>query len=315
MEYRVAPLAPTPKELIGLSERLITSHYENNYGGAVRRLNAISRDLAQLDPSSAPGYLVNGLKREELVAANSMILHEIYFDGLGPAGSGPGTALGSALERDFGSINRWQAEFSAMGRALGGGSGWVLLTWFPRQGCLLNQWAADHAHLLAAGQPILALDMYEHAYHMDFGAKAAAYVDSYMRNIHWDWAEQRYLQVATGGPAPVRLYGALALAPEILRDRLSAGVAPLLVDVRRRPAFDAGRDMIAGAIWRAPEQLETWADELALDREVILYCVYGHNVSEDAAAALRVKGINARPLAGGIAAWHALDGPAQPKAG
>jgi Fe-Mn family superoxide dismutase len=61
-----------------------------------------------------------------------------------------------------------------MGKALGGGSGWVLLVFQPREGTLVNQWAADHTHALAGGVPILALDMYEHAYHMDFGAAAGA---------------------------------------------------------------------------------------------------------------------------------------------
>ena len=63
------------------------SHYENNYVGAVKRLNAIGMQLAELDFAKAPNFVVNGLKREELIAANSMILHEIYFDGLGGGGT------------------------------------------------------------------------------------------------------------------------------------------------------------------------------------------------------------------------------------
>jgi Fe-Mn family superoxide dismutase len=320
MSYRIAPLAPTPHELDGLSVKLVVSHYENNYGGAVRRLNAIQAELAALDFSKAPVFQINGLKREELIAANSMVLHEIHFDGLGKDGEGPGGALAAALERDFGSLARWQAEFTGMGKALGGGSGWVLLSWFPRQGRLINQWASDHAHGLAGGQPVLALDMYEHAYQMDFGARAAAYVDTWMRNINWNWAGQRFAQVAQGGAAPTALYGAGALPPEALREALAAGAAqgkepPLLLDVRRRPAFDAGADMLPGALWREPEQVETWAGDLPAGREVLVYCVYGHNVSEDAAAQLRRLGVNARPRLGGLAAWHAMGGPTQARAG
>jgi superoxide dismutase, Fe-Mn family len=162
-----------------MSEKLIVSHYENNYGGAVKRLNAIEEKLAELDYASAPGFLINGLKREELVAANSMILHELFFDGLGDQ-SEPGIALREAITRDFGSFEKWRQEFTAMGKALGGGSGWVLLSWSRRDKKLVNQWAPDHCHTLAAGQPILALDMYEHSYHMDFGAKAVGYVDVFM---------------------------------------------------------------------------------------------------------------------------------------
>ena len=80
---------------------------------------------------------------------------------------------------------RWAAEFSFMGKAQGGGSGWVLLTYSHRDRKLVNQWAADHTCSLAGATPILALDMYEHSYHVDYGAKAAAYVDASMNNINW----------------------------------------------------------------------------------------------------------------------------------
>ncbi|MDF3888214.1 superoxide dismutase [Cupriavidus basilensis] len=193
MTYQMKPLAVDPRKLTGLSEKLIISHYENNYGGAVKRLNAITAELAALDPATAPVFMLNGLKREELIAANSMILHEVYFDGLGDGGA-LGPELESALIRDFGSLARWQAEFTGMGKALGGGSGWVLLNYSPRDKRLVNQWAPDHAHTLAGATPILALDMYEHSYHMDFGAKAAAYVDAFMQNIHWAQAAERFAE-------------------------------------------------------------------------------------------------------------------------
>src|SRR4029453_15306185 len=100
MPYRVNPLPFKPHRLNGLSQRLLDSHYENNYGGALRRLNAIERRLAELDPAAAPNFVLNGLKREQLVAANSVILHEVYFDGLGGRGGGGGD-LPHAPERAF----------------------------------------------------------------------------------------------------------------------------------------------------------------------------------------------------------------------
>ena len=148
-------------------------------------LNAINEALAELDYAKAPVFMINGLKREELIAANSMILHEVYFEGLGGGGM-PRGALADAIARDFGSIDRWRTEFSAMGKAEGGGSGWVILAYSPRDKRLVNQWAADHTTTLAGGRPVLVLDMYEHANHMDFGAKAASYVDVYMEAIRWD---------------------------------------------------------------------------------------------------------------------------------
>lgn len=191
MPYAIKPLGCDPARIKGMSEKLIVSHYENNYSGAVKRLNLIEEQLAGLDFATAPGYLINGLKREQLVASNSMILHELFFDGLGEA-SEPGANLRTAVERDFGSYARWHAEFLAMGKAQGGGSGWVLLTWSPRDGRLTNQWAMDHTTTLAGGTPVLALDMYEHSYHMDYGAKAATYVDTYMAAIRWGNADKLY---------------------------------------------------------------------------------------------------------------------------
>ena len=167
-----------------MSERLIVSHYENNYGGAVNRLNAITAQLSELDFAKTPGFMINGLKREELMANNSMILHELFFASLGDERA-PEGALRDALVHDCGSVDRWHTQFSAMGKAQGGGSGWVLLTSSLRDRKLINQWAMDHTTTLAGGRPILALDMYEHSYHMDYGASAAAYVHAFMATINW----------------------------------------------------------------------------------------------------------------------------------
>src|SRR5262249_39690165 len=153
-----APIYCRPWLLNGLSQRLIESHYENNYGGALRRLNAISEKLASLDFATTPGYVISGLKQQELVALNSTLLHELYFASLGGTGT-PVHALAQALARDFGSFERWRGEYVAMGKALAGGSGWVLLTYSPRDRRLLNQYAADHSQTLAGGIPVLALDM------------------------------------------------------------------------------------------------------------------------------------------------------------
>lgn len=191
------PLPFDPKAIPGLSEKLLVSHHDNNYVGAVKRLGAIESQLASLDPATAPGFTLNGLKREELIAWNSMILHEVYFAGLGAANR-PGGALASAIERSFGSEARWRSEFTAMGKALGGGSGWVVLAYSQRDKRLVNQWAADHTMTLTGATPILVLDMYEHAYAMDFGAKAAAYVDAYMGAANWTSADSRFAKAAAG---------------------------------------------------------------------------------------------------------------------
>jgi len=194
--YVPKPLPLDPKSINGISEKVLVSHYENNYLGAVKRLGAIRAQLAGLDYATAPNFLLNGLKREELIALNSAILHELYFDSLG-GGSAPSGALLDAIIRDYGGFERWRTEFSAIGKAEGGGSGWVILAYSPREKRLVTQWAADHTTTIAGGRLILVLDMYEHAYHMDYGANAGAYVGAFMEAIAWDRVANLYDQASS----------------------------------------------------------------------------------------------------------------------
>ncbi len=185
------PLPFDPKAMPGLSEKLLTSHHANNYTSAVKRIAAINGQLAALDPATAPGFQLNGLKREELIATNSMMLHELYFANLGSSGAAS-AGLAAMIERDFGSMARWQAEFSGTGKALGGGSGWAVLQYQHRDKRLAIQWANDHTMSLVGGTPLLVLDMFEHAYAMDYGSKAAAYVDAFMQIINWNAVSARF---------------------------------------------------------------------------------------------------------------------------
>jgi Fe-Mn family superoxide dismutase len=299
----------TPKDLPfdpglfhGLSEKLLRSHHQNNYGGAVKRLSAIRAELQQARPGGMPGFELNGLKREELIATNSMLLHELYFDCLTPEPPAMTPAMALALAGSFGSVERWREEFAAVGKALGGGSGWVLLTFQPREGTLVNQWSADHTHALAGGVPILALDMYEHAYHLDHGAAAGAYVDAFMAHIDWAKVYERYQRAvhAASEGAAADLAG-LDL------------VARVVVDVRRGALFEQAATMLPGARWRDPATVQDWAAELPTDREVLVYCIYGHEVGRATALKLRALGINASFLPGGIDAWTAAGKPIQTK--
>ena len=326
---RVRPFLLKPQWLNGLSERLIVSHYENNYGGALRRLNAIRTRLAALDWTRAPVFEINGLKREELIANGSVILHEIYFDSLGGQGNNPPTGheeptaeLAQALARDFGSVAAWRAEFTAIAKALGGGSGWAILAWCERLGRLVNQWAADHAHGLAGATPILAIDMYEHAYHLDFGAKAAAYVDQVMANLNWDRIGARYRRavgVAVDDDALFLPYGSPAdaaarISVEELKAALEGGEPrrPFLLDLCLPPDLARRTDMLAGASLHAPGALPRWVDGLPRERPIAVYCICGFQVSGTAVTELRRRGYDARAVAGGITAWHAIGGATVP---
>lgn len=302
MDALIRPLPFDAAALRGLSARLLSSHHQNNYGGAVRRLNAIRAQLAGTAFATAPGYLLNGLKREELIATNSMLLHELYFASLGGDGHTMAPAMTLALDASFGSVERWREEFVACARALGGGSGWMLLVFQPHDGTLVNQWAADHTNALAGGVPILALDLYEHAYHLDYGAAASAYVDACMANLDWAGAYARYqaaVQAASDGCGAEQ------------DDVASA----LLLDVRRAGVFEGATSMIPGARWRDPAAVGQWAAELPRDRDVVVYCVYGHEVSRATALRLRAAGINARYLRGGFDGWQSAGRPVAAKAG
>ena len=192
-QHQPKPLPFDPAKLRGLSEKLIRSHHENNYTGAVKALNAVEQRLAaMLNDKDLPAYIYGDLKREELVRTGSVVLHEIYFANLGGDGKAGGDVL-TAIKQTFGSYEQWEAEFKRTGNALGGGSGWVIFALNFQTGELHNYWSWDHMHNAPFSRPLLAMDMYEHAYHMDYGAAAAKYVDAFTQNVDWEEVNRRYM--------------------------------------------------------------------------------------------------------------------------
>ena len=190
--HQPKPLRFQPNRLEGLSEALIRSHWENNYQAAVKALNLIeARIAAALTDPDLPSAVYGALKREELSRTGSVILHEIYFDGLGGNGEASG-AVKEALIRTYGSLEAWETEFRRTAMSLAGGSGWVVLAYNMNFHALRNYWAADYMHGAIGGLPLLALDMYEHSFHLDFGAAAAKYIDAFFRNIDWEVVDRRY---------------------------------------------------------------------------------------------------------------------------
>jgi Fe-Mn family superoxide dismutase len=128
MKYRIAPLFCRPWTLNGMSPRLIESHYENNYGAALNRLNSVTSELEALDVKTTSAQVISRLSREQTTLLNSTLLHELYFASLGGDGRSLPDTMASALARDFGSVDRWRHEFIALAEALAGDSGWILLT-------------------------------------------------------------------------------------------------------------------------------------------------------------------------------------------
>ena len=199
-----------------------------------------------------------------------------------------------------------------MGKALGGGSGWVLLTWSARLGRLTNQWAADHCHGLADGIPVLALDMYEHAYQLYFGSNASAYVAAFMRNIDWNAVQGRFedaTKVLPPRPLEQKEFGDVpAISVEQVRAMIEQGTPVQIIDGRPRHFTTRSHEIMDGAVWRDPELIDDWIGELDREQPVVTYCVYGFHVGCQMAIALRKAGFDARYMAGGHSGWKAVGG-------
>src|SRR5947209_7501767 len=236
MHQEIIPIPVRPWTLNGISERMLVSHYENDYGGAVRALNAVRAELAALD-AKAPGSRLRALKREELIAMGSVALHELYFGNLGGEGNKIPDNIRAILEEHFGSVAACRREFVGTAQSLAGGSGWVLLTWSRRERRLHNQIAFDHSQAAVDAAPVLALDMYEHAYHLDFGANATAYIDAFMRNVDWTAVTERMVAVRADHAMPSDDPSDQSLpsvSVEELAARLAKGEPVQVLDARPR---------------------------------------------------------------------------------
>ncbi|HEY6511826.1 MAG TPA: Fe-Mn family superoxide dismutase [Burkholderiaceae bacterium] len=209
-------------------------------------------------------------------------------------------AMELALQANFGSVERWRDEFAACAKALGGASGRVMLAFQPREGTLVNRWAADHTQAPAGAVPLLALDMVKHAHHLDFGASAP--VGAFMATVDWGAVYARYQAAVHAASEP------FAAAQEDVP-------GALVIDVRRAGVYEQAHTMIPGARWCDPAAVAAWSRELPTGRELVVYCVYGHEVGRATALRLRAAGLKARYLDGGIDGWHKAGRPVVPKGG
>ncbi|MEM6995064.1 MAG: Fe-Mn family superoxide dismutase [Myxococcota bacterium] len=199
--YAPQPLPFDPAHVPGLSEALLRSHHDNNYVGAVKKLNAARARLADVS-SQTPGFVLHGLSQAELAFKHSVVLHELYFGNL-VGGGAPATATQTLLSEHFGGAAAWEERFAALGASLGGGSGWAVVEYDLHQRMPRMYSAADHTQGLSSGVPLLVLDMYEHSYHMDYGTAAKKYIAAFFANLNWQEVDRRTelaLQIAA---APV----------------------------------------------------------------------------------------------------------------
>ena len=314
MRYNIAPLFCRPWTLNGITPHLIESHYENDYGSALNRLNAIAEELETLDPATTPAHVISRLKRDEAAALNATLLHELYFASLGGDGRALPEEMADAIARDFGSVLRWRQEFIALADVTGGR---LRLGAADLRAARRTADQPESPRItdqnIAGGIPILALDMYEHAYHLDFGANATAYVAAFMRNIDWDAVQTRYRNATKVAPPPQLVQKQLPDLPSItveeVKSMLDAGKSIQIIDTRPRHYTTRAQDMMEGATWRDPERVDEWIGELSKTDPVVTFCVYGFHIGCETAETLRKAGFDARYMAGGHYAWKATKGP------
>lgn len=188
MAHTAKELKPT-RELPGLSQRQIEEHHDVLYKGYVNKLNEIETKLESADPAEANATfsLIRELKREEVFATNAIRLHEGYFENLGGAGTASGP-IAELIAEDFGSYQKWEADFRALGIAA---RGWVVLAydWNLRQ--LRNYLSDIHSDGVWDASALLILDVYEHAYFLDYGTARRRYLDAFFQNLNWDVVNAR----------------------------------------------------------------------------------------------------------------------------
>jgi Fe-Mn family superoxide dismutase len=324
MPHEITPIGVRASLLSGLSVEMVIGHYEDHYGRAVRALNDVGRELAAFDAAASPNRL-GRLKQEELSLLGSVAMHELYFANLGGfRRAGPGSGLGRPdwhevpddftreIAADFASAKAWRREFTAMAQSLASGSGWVILAWSRRHKRFSNQIATDHTQAAVDSAPVLVLDMYEHAYQMDFGANATAYIDTFFRNINWEVVLKRIKAVRENQPLPNEdpswTTNVPSLSVEELAQQIADGNGVQVIDARQRDHMSRLPDLMAGATWRDPDRIEEWIGKLAADKPVAVYCAWGFDVGRNVTRTLIERGFDARFIRGGISAWYAAGG-------
>ena len=179
------------QELKGISQKTIDIHWGKLYQGYVKKWQEIQDKLKTIDLSQANATFSEAreLKVEQTFAANAVLLHEAYFDMLGGDGK-PTDKIIEAISKDYDSFENWLAHFKALGMA---SRGWAILAYDFNDGKLRNYLADAHnLYGIWGASPIVVLDMYEHAYFIDFGSDKKAYIEAYLQNLNWQKIGEKY---------------------------------------------------------------------------------------------------------------------------
>ncbi|MBT6330970.1 MAG: hypothetical protein HOJ34_14425 [Kordiimonadaceae bacterium] len=181
-------------ELAGfLSAEQIAPHYNNHYGGALRGHLAIDAQIEQMSKSRTIDANAHAtMQRGRTQRGNSALLHEVFFDGMTSADSSPRANIRRSIEMRFGSIDNWQREFAA---AAASATGWAVLAYNRISEKLYNVVSDAHADgVYWQSVPIIALDMYEHSYYIDYQNNKAPYIEKYFDYLNWQAADNRFVE-------------------------------------------------------------------------------------------------------------------------
>lgn len=178
------------KDLPGLSQKMLAEHFKL-YEGYVKKSNEIQGKVESADKSEANGVysFIGELKRQETFAVNGMKLHEFYFSQLlGDGDIGKAPTVVSMIEKDFGSVDGWKEEMVATGLSA---RGWAI-TAFDYRDNRLHVYGSDGHNVGAVwgAVPVIVLDVYEHAYFIDYGISRKAYIDTYFKDFNWEFTEK-----------------------------------------------------------------------------------------------------------------------------
>jgi superoxide dismutase, Fe-Mn family len=196
-EIKARDLKPGLLELDGISRDSVEAHYKL-YQGYVAKRNEILGKLAEVDAAAANQVYseIRGLKVELSFAIGGVKNHEIYFEHLGGQGGDPTGLVGDLIKRDFGGVEGWRADLKATGMS---GRGWAWTAYDWDEGRLFNYVGdAQNTFPVWNATPLVALDVYEHAYFLDYQTDRAAYIEAFFNNLDWDtineWAQKYGIQ-------------------------------------------------------------------------------------------------------------------------
>jgi len=175
-----------------LSAEQIAPHHTAHYGGALRGYSAVDANLEEhiKEGVAVDPYAYGAMQRARASKGNSVILHELYFDGLAPKTDHPQADVRAAIEKRFGSIDKWADDFQA---SAGAAAGWAMLVMHPVNGKLYNVVSDEHAQgPLWMAVPLVVIDVYEHAFYIDYHNRKGDYVQKFMDHIDWNEVNARY---------------------------------------------------------------------------------------------------------------------------